>query len=736
MKNINFSSVHIGAICERIFNWLIFCPLFLLNKLQLHFYYMFFQKLLFVVLFFPFYNWSIAQQKDTATVHEDTTVTAFSLASRTLDSVTVTAFNLQSSWQDAPAAIAVVTPQQLQLLNNVSLVPVLNTVPGVRMEERSPGSYRLSVRGSLLRSPFGVRNVKVYWNDIPLTDAGGNTYLQLVDISQIQSLEIIKGPASSLYGANTGGAVILHSGNYFTPKTNTYKASVSGASYGLLNEQAAWMHNGKNFKTSIQQTHLQSDGYREHSAMRRDMIKWDGSWQISDKEKLSFISFYSDLYYQTPGGLTASQLGTDTTAYPKAILQKAAVYNKTIFAGASLASTINRHFDNTTTLTANHTSFKNPFTTNYELRDEWNSGGRTVFTYHTETKNIRFKWLAGAELLYNHSHIDDYDNNEGVKAAVQFKDELYATQQSFFTQINLQWTERFTAQAGISSNQQIIKYKRLTDSLQNTFVKSKTSNLAAPRISLLYKVVGDVNVYAVAAKGFSPPSLQELHPSNGTFNDSLQPEYGWNFELGIKGNLLQNRLQFDASAYSFRLRNAIVRRSTDVNPEYYVNAGSTRQQGIEVWMRAWVIKNETHFINSLAVSNSYSFQPYTFTSYMVADADYSGNRITGVPRNINVSTVEIESKPGFYANVILNNTSSIPLTDANDAFADAYHLLQCKIGYHHRVSNHYFQYNIFIGGDNLLNEAYSLGNDINAFGKRYYNPAPKRNFFAGVQVLF
>src|SRR5439155_9587252 len=130
-----------------------------------------------------------------------------------------------------------------------------------------------------------------------------------------------------------------------------------------------------------------------------------------------------------------------------------------------------------------------------------------------------------------------------------------------------------------------------------------------------------------------------------------------------KGNVLQNRLQFDASAYSFGLRSAIVRRSTDINPEYYVNAGSTKQQGIEVWLRGLIIKNEKHFINSLALSNSYSYQPYKFTSYVVGSANYSGNRLTGVPRHINVSTVEVTSKPGFYANVIFNYTSSIPLND-------------------------------------------------------------------------
>ena len=82
----------------------------------------------------------------------------------TLETVTVTAFGGAASWKDAPAALALISKTQLQRFDNKTLVPVFNAVAGVRMEERSPGSYRLSVRGSLLRSPFGVRNIKVYWN--------------------------------------------------------------------------------------------------------------------------------------------------------------------------------------------------------------------------------------------------------------------------------------------------------------------------------------------------------------------------------------------------------------------------------------------------------------------------------------------------------------------------------------------------------------------------------------------
>jgi iron complex outermembrane receptor protein len=700
-----------------------------------------FQKPLLIVFFFSFYCAGIAQQKDTEALHEDTIVTAFSLANHELDSVTVTAFSLQSRWQDAPAAVAVVTPKQLQLINNVSLVPGLNIVPGVRMEERSPGSYRLSIRGSLLRSPFGVRNVKVYWNDIPLTDAGGNTYLQLVDINQVQSVEVIKGPASSMYGANTGGALLLHSGSYTLPKANSYHIALSGGSFGLFNEQAGWEHESANLSTSIQQSHVSSNGYRQQSSMRRDALKWDGTWSINPKEKLSFLASYTDLFYETPGGITLQQMQTDptlarqpTAIFPGAVEQKASVRNKTAFAGASLTSTFNLHVDNTTTLTANHTDFTNPFITNYEQRNEWNYGGRTTFRYHNNNTHYNLQWLIGGEWQQNHSHIDDYGNNKGVKDTVQFKDELYATQYFVFTQLNFSVLNKLVVQAGVSSNKQIYSFRRLTDPLYSKFQNTNEKNLFTPRLSLLYKPGYTVSFYAIAARGFSPPTLAEIRPSDNQYYPNLQAEYGWNYEGGLKGGVWNDRFLFDASYYYFHLQNAIVRRLNATGAEYFVNAGSATMKGVEVWLKAYPIKSPHHFISSLAISNSFSYQPYYFDQYSSDTANYSGNRLTGVPQTLNVSTAELQTKLGWYANIVYNYTSSIPLNDANDAYATAYHLLQAKLGY--MLKSKAVQYNFFVGSDNLLNETYSLGNDINALGKRYYNPAPKRNYFAGIQVSF
>ena len=102
--------------------------------------------------------------------------------------------NINRKLIDVPATISVISKAQFNRYNNISLLPALNTTPGVRMEERSPGSYRLNIRGSSLRSPFGVRNVKVYYNNIPYTDPGGNTFFNQLGFYNVNSMEIIKGP--------------------------------------------------------------------------------------------------------------------------------------------------------------------------------------------------------------------------------------------------------------------------------------------------------------------------------------------------------------------------------------------------------------------------------------------------------------------------------------------------------------------------------------------------------------
>lgn len=657
-----------------------------------------------------------------------------------LEEVTVTAFQSHQHWKAVPAAVATLSAKDFTRYGGTSMVPVFNMVPGVRMEERSPASYRLSLRGSLLRSPFGVRNVKVYWNDIPLTDGGGNTYLNIVDMSQLTSAEVIKGPVASVYGAGTGGAVLLHSNQSFSDKkTNRFSAGLSGGSYGLFSEQASWDYSEKKFAQSLQQIHQQADGYRQQSASRKDVVKWQATTGFG-KQQLQFLVFYTDLYYQTPGGITLAQFQTDPTlarqaagGIPGSVQQKAAIYNKTIFGAVHHETELGKYFSLRSFFTTNRTNFTNPFITNYEKRVEDNLGAGTSLVFRTGTSHVGFQWINGGEWLYNSSGIIDYGNRGGVADTVQFSDRIYAKQLFGFSQAQLTVGDKWNFTAGISVNGQTYRYKRLTN-VPSDYTAKKIAAVVTPRFAALYRLTTDVSVYAIAAKGFSAPAVAEIRPSDGNYYGDLNAEYGWNYEAGLKGVVLDTRLEFDIAAYYFALKNAIVRRNNAAGAEYFVNAGGTVQKGLEGLIRYQLLRSPLRFVSSLKIWSSYSYQPYRFDTYQQAGVDYSGNAVTGVPKNIWVSGIDVETKPGLYLQASVNSVSSIPLTDANDAFADAYQLVQMQCGY--RSSGGRNRFDLFVGVDNLLDQKYSLGNDINAAGKRYYNPAAGRNMFAGVRVKF
>jgi iron complex outermembrane recepter protein len=631
--------------------------------------------------------------------------------------------------------------------SNVSLLPAINTVPGVRMEERSPGSYRLNIRGSLLRSPFGVRNIKVYWNDMPFTDAGGNTYLNLIDPNTVSSIEILKGPGGSLYGANTGGIVVLHTDELpllqtdNSTKDHRFRVQLNGGSYGSFGEQAQWKYRGNNFSSSITQSHVNADGYRENSKLRKDVLQWNANARLSKKDKAEWILLYSDLYYQTPGGLNLAQMQQNprqarpaTATLPSAVTQKAAIYNKTLFAGISNTHEFNNHWSNTTSVSFSHTDFTNPFITTYERRDESNLAVRSKFVYDANFDQHDFKLIGGAEWLYGYAAIDNYGNKAGVQDTVQSKDRLWVRQWYPFVQMEWQIKKKLLLQAGASTNAYLYQYKRLTGG-NNDKKKKKFDEQFLPRIALLYPFSKKLSAYASVSKGFSPATLAEVRSSDQNINVNLQPEFGWNYEAGIRFGNVNDRLQFDAALYYFKLQQAIVRRVDGSGAEYFINSGGTDQKGAELKLSYALVYDPAAKINLIRLWSGYTVNDYNFTDYILGSSDYSGKELTGVPKTISVTGIDINTAWGIYLFANVNHTSKLPLNDANDEYAKGFTLLQGKIGWKKQLSRS-FNLELYAGADNLTNEKYSLGNDINAVGRRYYNPSAVNNYFGGVVINF
>ncbi|HSV10741.1 MAG TPA: Plug domain-containing protein, partial [Hanamia sp.] len=192
---------------------------------------------------------------------------------KTLENVIVKAYEQNRRLIDVAAPVSVTTQAQLNRFSNMSILPALNIIPGVSMEERSPGSYRLNIRGSSLRSPFGVRDVKIYLNDIPLTDPSGNTYLNQLSFYNFNSIEIIKGPTSSLYGAGIGGAMLIH-----TLPTDWKQGITFDYTTGSFNTNSINVNvkaGNADHKNSFSYAHQTSDGYRQQAKMRKDIATWE-----------------------------------------------------------------------------------------------------------------------------------------------------------------------------------------------------------------------------------------------------------------------------------------------------------------------------------------------------------------------------------------------------------------------------------------------------------------------------
>jgi iron complex outermembrane receptor protein len=189
------------------------------------------------------------------------------------------------------------------------------------------------------------------------------------------------------------------------------------------------------------------------------------------------------------------------------------------------------------------------------------------------------------------------------------------------------------------------------------------------------------------------------------------------------------------NAYYFRLQNSITGRRDASGADYFVNSGSTKQQGIETALNYQVNRNETGFVSRCNIWLSHTFQHYRYQDFKQVATDYSGNQIPSVAPHTVATGIDVVTRPGWYANINYYYSDRIALNDANSEFASSYNLLGFKTGYKLSAGKH-IKADIFISGDNLFNQTYSLGNDINAAANRFYNAAPGVNYQAGVALTF
>ncbi|MFO7826146.1 MAG: TonB-dependent receptor plug domain-containing protein [Cyclobacterium sp.] len=655
-------------------------------------------------------------------------------AENSLTEVVVSSFDSERPLLEQAAGIVRVAESDLFRFNETSLVHAFNTKPGIRVEERAPASYRISIRGSSLRAPFGVRNVKVYWNGMPFTAADGTTPLNMLDLSNIQNTEIIKGPAGSIYGAGNGGVISFNSDQEVS--TNKISTDLSFGDFGMVRYRIGVDQQMEEGGLKVAYVNQKSDGYRDHTAMDREVLQLSGHFKPSDKQRLTTQLLYADLYYELPGALTAAQLEENPRqARPGSAAQNASIDQQSMYGIVSHDYQFNPDFSNKTSLYINTVDFENPFNLDYKKETQFSYGGRTSFTYDGNWGSIPVRLIGGGEYQFSKTAAQNFGNRGGQADTVRFSDELLTTTAFLFQQLEAELSSMFLMTIGLSENFSSFDIARNIDAINRmpSTARRTFDPVIIPRIALSAKLNPTAALHASISSGFSPPTIDEVRTNEGTINLNLEAEKGINYEVGYRSSFNQGRVNVDASLFYFNLDETITTFTNEQGVVLFRNAGATDQKGVEVLVDYALIRNQLSFVQELKLTHTFAGHYFTFADFVQGENDYSGNDLTGVAPHTVVNQLDIRTRPGFYLNFTHQFVDDIPLNDANTVYQEAYHLMNARTGWRGSASTK-LDLEVFAGVENLLNASYSLGNDLNPFGGRYFQPAATRNFYGGIKV--
>ena len=193
-----------------------------------------------------------------------------------LDVVTVEGYQLSNKLRTFPGSLSVLVGKGLNLSDGTNMATTLNTIPGVSMQSGTYATNRIVIRGMGSRTPYNTNRIRSYLNDIPLTSSDGVSTPEEIDMQSLGRIEVIKGPASALYGSGLGGSI-----NLFTPVRlhNEGNLSVNYGSFNTLKTNFSGTVNTKNANLWGSLSHLQSDGYRENNEYKRTSFLSTAQWK-------------------------------------------------------------------------------------------------------------------------------------------------------------------------------------------------------------------------------------------------------------------------------------------------------------------------------------------------------------------------------------------------------------------------------------------------------------------------
>ena len=639
-----------------------------------------------------------------------------------LDDVIVKSTRIEVRKKQAPLSVSV-----KNLLTNKnyssksSFSDFTNSIPGIYTSASNNFSQdlRISIRGFGARSAFGIRGVKIIVDGIPETTPDGQSQLDNLPLSLISNIEVIRGPSSILYGNSSGGVI-----NINTLSDNSlpyFKTSAVFGAYQYQSIQRTRVFDWNNSSLVVHYDKRRSNGYRDFSGYKSNILNLKYLRDLDEQNKIVWQINYTDSpYARDAGGLKLSEVEDDRRQSRKNNFDYD-TYEKVKHLKTGLSW---KHLND------DNSSMESYFF--YQKRDfnsklPFNYGGiilleRDYYGLGTKYSKQFFSDNKSRTITLGIDHSNQQDDRKRFKNNFGEKGENTFDQIEKFKSTGVYFINQTEYNSGLLFRYGVRYDENKIGTDSEAFISLNKFN---PSLGVSYSINDSNNIYFSTGTSFETPTLNELsnNPNGNGLNKSLDPSSSVNYEVGWRKNT--SNLAFDAIVYLINTDNEILPYELEQFPgkNFYRNVGSTRRYGIE-------LSSQLLFSNG-KLNLSYTKAKNTFNDFVLDGKNLNGLSLPGIPNQI--FDIELIFNLSNSSDLLLNNRliGELYADNLNEAEVSSYNLL--NVTYSKQIFNNS---EIYLGVNNLFDVNYFDNIRINAFGKRYYEPAPKRNVHFGLNFSF
>ncbi|MDQ3949082.1 MAG: TonB-dependent receptor, partial [Gemmatimonadota bacterium] len=643
---------------------------------------------------------------------------------------------------EVPFAVATTRPDSTRPgLRNTALDETLFLLPGVSVVNRYNPTQdpRVSVRGFGARSAFGVRGVRMLRDGIPLTLPDGQTPVDYVELESVDRVEEIRGSASSLYGNAAGGVIDLRSAE---PPAGPIAARLRHVADGGAAQRSIGSAGGTAGPLAYQATatHTAGRGYRDYSRTRATHGFGRGLLRHRDTDVALTVMTFDMPLAENPGALTLAELRADPTqADSQAMAKRAskAVVQRQV--GLTATRTL-AGGEITATAYAGTRALDNPTPFAVIDFDRTSHGGGVRASLPARLFGRSHLFTAGADYQRQDDDRRNYVNCAGptlivsCPASGEQRGRLTLDQRELvmsvgpYLRADLELAPRLRLGGGVRAD--VVRFE-----LRDHFVTptnaddsgERTLRAVSPAVGLVFRLQPLSAAYVNVSSAFETPTATELvnQPDGSAgLNRELEPQTAVTYESGVKG-ILAGRVRYDVALYLTRVRDELIPFEVPGGSgrRYFRNAGRTDRRGAEAALAGAA--------GPIELGLAYTFARLRFEEYQVGTADFSGNRIPGVPPHQAQASLTWR-RHALFATADGLAASGAYVDDANTTRAPAYQVLHLRAGTTKLFGGP--SVSAVVGVNNVFDARYAPSIVVNAAREKYYEPAPGRTVYASIGI--